>query len=167
MKTLARTLSDLRKIKKLTQAELAQKAGISLATWHNFEAGHGNPELKTLQSVLEVLGLTLDLRQKSIDWNLLSNLGVPILDSEQKERIRPDKGLLIDALNRISPSLEAILKGSREEKAVVSFLTALKEHFPRTYGELNLELEKWTSARSIGASVKLRRIALQKLAEYL
>ena len=85
-------LSKLRKNRGLTQAELAQQAGVSLATWHNFEAGRGNPELKTLQAVLEVLGLGLELRQKETDWNLLIDLGVALMSQEQRIRIRPEIG---------------------------------------------------------------------------
>lgn len=40
-----------------TQAEMARRAGLSRATYQNFEGGYGNPTLENLLRILSVLNL--------------------------------------------------------------------------------------------------------------
>lgn len=48
----------------ITQPDLAEIAGISVNTLCNIERGQGNPTLKTLIQLSDVLGLQLQLRVK-------------------------------------------------------------------------------------------------------
>ena len=55
-----------RKILKISQEKLAQISGVSLRTLKAFESGEGNPTLKTLNKLTEVLGLEVILNIKKI-----------------------------------------------------------------------------------------------------
>ena len=46
----------------ITQLDLAEMAGISLATVKDIERGAGNPSMKTVTTILEVLGLEMEFR---------------------------------------------------------------------------------------------------------
>ncbi len=43
----------------ISQLDLSEMAGISLATIKDIERGKGNPSLKTIDKILEVLGLEI------------------------------------------------------------------------------------------------------------
>ena len=46
----------------LSQCDLAEMAGVSLATVKDIERGKGNPSLATIRKILEVLGVEIDYR---------------------------------------------------------------------------------------------------------
>lgn len=46
----------------LTQVDLAEMSGISLATVKDIERGKGNPSIRTVERLLDVLGLELVCR---------------------------------------------------------------------------------------------------------
>lgn len=52
-------LQKIRKKKKLTQLQLAEKSGLSLKHLGEIERGRGNPSLESLNSLAESLDLTL------------------------------------------------------------------------------------------------------------
>lgn len=47
---------------KLSQVDLAEMAGVSLATVKDIERGKGNPSIRTVEKLLEVLGLEMEFR---------------------------------------------------------------------------------------------------------
>lgn len=51
-----------RKILNLSQQDLAEIAGISLATIKDIERGKGNPSLSTVSKILDVLGVEIEYR---------------------------------------------------------------------------------------------------------
>jgi y4mF family transcriptional regulator len=59
-------LSDVIKERRakldLSQADLAEMTGVSLATVKDIERGKGNPSLRTVEKLLEVLGLEIVFR---------------------------------------------------------------------------------------------------------
>lgn len=59
-------LSDIIKERRaklyLSQADLAEMTGVSLATVKDIERGKGNPSLRTVEKLLEVLGLEIVFR---------------------------------------------------------------------------------------------------------
>ncbi len=55
------TIKDIRKSKKLSQAKLALLAGVSVLSIKKIEKGIGNPSLKTVLKINEVLNLKLAL----------------------------------------------------------------------------------------------------------
>jgi len=48
-----------RKALSLTQNDLSEMAGVSLATLKNIERGAGNPSFETIEKLLEVLGMEI------------------------------------------------------------------------------------------------------------
>lgn len=57
---LISTVKERRERLKITQADLAEMAGVSLATVKDIERGKGNPSLRTLEKILSVLGLEMN-----------------------------------------------------------------------------------------------------------
>lgn len=53
-------LRQLRKAKKLTQEEVAEKVDITRSTISNYEIGRRTPHLKDLQKLAQVFGVGLD-----------------------------------------------------------------------------------------------------------
>ncbi|RZK32854.1 MAG: helix-turn-helix domain-containing protein [Hymenobacter sp.] len=61
-------LQNRRKTLQLSQAYVAELAGLSTRQLLNWEAGRGNPSFTQLQAVLEVLGLELHIKLKPAPW---------------------------------------------------------------------------------------------------
>lgn len=59
---LREVVKDRRGVLGLSQLDLAEMAGISLATVKDIERGAGNPSMKTVAKILEVLGLEMEFR---------------------------------------------------------------------------------------------------------
>ena len=56
------TLKERRMWLQISQADLAEMAGVSLATVKDIERGKGNPSLQTTEKLLDVLGLEIVYR---------------------------------------------------------------------------------------------------------
>ncbi|MEI6435150.1 MAG: helix-turn-helix transcriptional regulator [Bacteroidota bacterium] len=59
-------IKERREILRISQENLAELAGVGLRTLKQFECGKGNPTLKTLEKLSEVLGMELKLEVKQI-----------------------------------------------------------------------------------------------------
>ena len=164
------TVRAMRSAARLTQARLADLAGVSLATLQKIEAGTANPALGTIRRVLAVLGLELRVQPRAVEWDALARLGLPL---------RPDRVVHGEADPARLPVLvrHAALalstdRGSgryaRHEDAFRALLFALRSHFPTTYRRMFdgcREVEALTPTRPAGRVIKLARIAKQRLAE--
>ncbi|MGG3279061.1 helix-turn-helix domain-containing protein [Paenibacillus solani] len=65
-KQLAQRIRAFRKLKGLTQQELAERTGISLAVLGAVERGNRRPEEQVLIRIADVLGITLqELKERS------------------------------------------------------------------------------------------------------
>lgn len=64
---LAETMKLRRNYLKLSQLDLAEMAGVSLATVKDIERGKGNPSLSTVGKILDVLGLEIEYRIRRTD----------------------------------------------------------------------------------------------------
>ena len=58
-KTTAERVRDIRKGRGLYQHEVAARAGLSVQTVRNVEAGRHEPELPTLRKIARALGVSL------------------------------------------------------------------------------------------------------------
>lgn len=56
MVDLHKRVRDARRAMRLTQAEVAKRAGISLGTYQTFETGRSMPQAGNLQAILDVFG---------------------------------------------------------------------------------------------------------------
>jgi transcriptional regulator with XRE-family HTH domain len=62
---LINTIKERRENLKVNQENLAKLSGVGLRTLKQFESGKGNPTLKTIQKIAEVLGLEVCLKVKT------------------------------------------------------------------------------------------------------
>lgn len=63
---LREVIKERRDILGISQFDLAEMAGISLATVKDIERGAGNPSMKTVTRILEVLGLEMQFHIRAI-----------------------------------------------------------------------------------------------------
>ena len=71
MATFAERLKFLRKEKKLTQQELADKLGMSRVGYGYWEKGSREPDLKMLLKLSELLNASLDYLMGNSDYNFM------------------------------------------------------------------------------------------------
>lgn len=156
----------------MTQAELSARAGVSLATVQNVEAGTANPALSTLRRLLAALGLVLDVRPGGADWDALASLGLPLSSqgaARQPVRIDDLPELIAQAALELSDETAGAPQ-QRKRESLQALLLALSSHFPSVY-------RKWfrraplvnalLPATPSGRHIKLARIALARLATQL
>jgi transcriptional regulator with XRE-family HTH domain len=62
---LINTIKERRENLKVNQENLAKLSGVGLRTLKQFESGKGNPTLKTIQKIADVLGLEVCLKVKT------------------------------------------------------------------------------------------------------
>ncbi len=167
---LASILKQRRTEKGLSQFALAQMADVSLATVQNIEAGRGNPEWRTVQALLTILGIELKFTTKRIDWSLLARVGCPLLaDSDQANTgFLKSREVLIDTLENLSDQIGRLKSATRESKALVAWLSAIRDHYPSIWNETSVTIQRWLSRHiQHEISPKLRRLALSQLGGFL
>lgn len=59
---LKNVISERRKALKISQQDLAEMSGVGLATIKSIECGKANPAIGTLEKILVVLGMEIDIR---------------------------------------------------------------------------------------------------------
>ena len=60
MNNIGAKIKNLRKSRKMTQEDFAQRIGVSRSTLSCYEIGQRTPSLKTLQEIAEIIGVGLD-----------------------------------------------------------------------------------------------------------
>ena len=65
MENLGTIIKERRKALAITQREFAALAGIGINTLTKIERGEANPSLRVVSSVLDTLGLEMDIKIKS------------------------------------------------------------------------------------------------------
>ena len=68
--TLNHFIKARRDALQISQQTLADLSGVGLRTLKQFESGNGNPTIKTITQIAEVLGLELCLQVKSNPSNI-------------------------------------------------------------------------------------------------
>lgn len=61
---LINTIKERRKVLNVTQKTLSELSNVGLRTIKEFESGKGNPTIKSLNKIAEVLGMELCLKIK-------------------------------------------------------------------------------------------------------
>ena len=59
---LAEVIKERRKTLAITQPDLAEMAGIGLATIKDIERGKGNPSIGTVSKIMAVLGMEIEFK---------------------------------------------------------------------------------------------------------
>ncbi len=62
---IADQIKARRKVLSISQSDLAEMSGVSLATVKNIERGAGNPSYETVAKLLDVLGLEMIFKVRS------------------------------------------------------------------------------------------------------
>lgn len=66
IQAISNAIIKRRKMLSVSQKELADLAGVSLHSIINLESGRGNPTLQLLLTVMEVLGMEVQLAVKDV-----------------------------------------------------------------------------------------------------
>jgi transcriptional regulator with XRE-family HTH domain len=64
---LKEDIKERRRVLNITQIDLAEMSGVSLATVKDIERGVGNPSMKTVIRILEVLGMEMDFHIRNVN----------------------------------------------------------------------------------------------------
>jgi Zn-dependent peptidase ImmA (M78 family)/DNA-binding XRE family transcriptional regulator len=88
--TIANNLRRLRGARDLTQAALAEKAGLSRATYRKLEGAHSRPRVATLKSLARVLGVR-------VDELVAAGPELKAVRFRSKKRLRTRQQILVDA----------------------------------------------------------------------
>ena len=67
-KEIGNIIKERRKHLGVNQQTLADLAGVGLNTLVAIERGDGNPQLNTLLTILDTLGLQMDINLKTLDY---------------------------------------------------------------------------------------------------
>ena len=67
-KQIGATIRERRKHLGVNQQTLADLAGVGINTLVAIERGEGNPQLSTLLTILDVLGMQIDIHIKTLDY---------------------------------------------------------------------------------------------------
>ena len=59
---LSEVIKNRRKMLAISQQDLAEMAGIGLATIKDIERGKGNPSMATVSKIMEVLGMEIEFK---------------------------------------------------------------------------------------------------------
>ena len=152
-----------------TQVDVARRAGVSLATLQNIEAGRANPSVSTLAGILREVAISTGWQATRPDWDELCALGLPLTGAQGPDRVRTADRLA----HALLPALLDVARrtgSGREAEALKALLLALKLHFP---GFWTAHLSRSPLAKRMvapspaGREIKLYRIARAALAEYL
>jgi transcriptional regulator with XRE-family HTH domain len=167
---IASLISASRESMGMTQMELARQSKVSLPTIQNIEANKGNPSLETLERLLHALGMKLEVKVAHADWDLLAACGVPLLAESQRKHFT-SRDVLIHNLKKacLELSVNTTPEAERKREAIQATLLAIKTHYPSVYKEdCRGRLFQKTFPKEItGRIIKLRRLALSRIQEYL
>lgn len=97
MSTLAITLKKLREDKKMSQIELAKKAGIGSGTLGDIERGINKSTIKTINKIITAL----DLNLKEKDMLLSAFLGTKMSSQEKIEKLEEENKKLKEKYSQI------------------------------------------------------------------
>ena len=66
--SIGKRIRERRKELGVNQQTLADLAGVGINTLLAIERGEGNPQLSTLMAILDTLGLQLDIKLKTMEY---------------------------------------------------------------------------------------------------
>lgn len=120
-------LIQLRKNKKLTQEQMAEKIGIHRGTYANYERGHRQPDYDTLLKIADFFDVTTDYllrgeehyKELASEINKRPDTRYAAIDGHDFEDDEKDE-ILVNALKQID-GLEKIIKEHLEKKIKVNY----------------------------------------------
>ena len=151
-----------------TQIQLSTRAGVSLPTLQNVEAGKGNPSWDVLLKITNALGFSIQFALQAPNWDILAEIGVPLLT----EKTRKDSDLGLASLEFSKALAEFVLEKNsfteRQNEAFCAFLWAFRDHYPSLFRKHKKVISsKWLDQKiksfPLGRLIKLRRLALAQM----
>ena len=73
-KEIGNIIKERRKYLKVTQQTLADLAGVGINTLVAIERGEGNPQLSTLITILDTLGLELNIHTQTLNYETMESV---------------------------------------------------------------------------------------------
>jgi transcriptional regulator with XRE-family HTH domain len=151
----------------LSQRRLADLTGLSASMISALENRSRNVSLANVERILDVLDLTLSVREKSYDWDVLCALGCPLQQKSDLKVERTSGNLSLElskaAVYLSSRSSESNL--SRHRYAVVALFAALRNLYPELFKGIPVTFSpKLDDKNKIR---KLTRLAEARISEYL
>ena len=154
----------------MTQAGLAARAGVSLATVQNLEAGRANPAFETVGRILACLAMRLEPAQVAPDWTALTTHGLPMAGQRHGNALRSSSSLRLLLEGALLASRDEANSDPRQSEALQALMLALAHGYPSLYAawfSRSALANAWVPNCPSGRVIKLRRIALSVLGEYL
>lgn len=109
-------LRQRRELCKLTQTELAVRAGVSLPSIQNMEAGRANPSLKTLEKVFSIVGIRIEFHAE--EHPVVAPPAPAASAKKVIDEAEPSQALdLGKVLKDVSGELAELTKGTALERA--------------------------------------------------
>ncbi len=158
-------LKSLRTAKGYTQYELAEKAGVSLPTIQNIEAGRANPSLSNIELILGALDARLEIKINLQSFDLLDLFN---MDLERFKKIDLKKMLL-----QFFESAKEKPFQDRDLDLMAALLSGLSAHYPLWMKQQKFDsatLKKWhLLEKKIDPSrlIKFRRIWVAKISQVI
>lgn len=155
---------------KLSQAELSHLSGVSVPMIQLIESERGNPSIKTLTAILDVLHMKLECKADEFNWDrFVHHTGLLYEQSVGFQKsLLSTKSLintLIDASENLSKDFDP-----RKKETLESTLLALRIYYPTLFNEIVNKyslLKKLSEFKITGRHIKFKRIVLERLKDYL
>ncbi len=164
---LVKIFLERRKALNLSQRELSELSGLSLATIQNIEACKANPSLKVLTQLNEVLGLSLDIKETSFHWDDLSYFSGLLCSKKHFKKHELTRKNLSLFLRRGVFELKRNQVSERILEVFQALLLSIKNHYPKFYKNHENVYNQALPKRITPRHIKLCRIVLAHIGEYL
>lgn len=73
LKSIGKSIKERRKSLNVNQQTLSELAGVAINTLVAIERGESNPKISTLLTILDTLGLQLDINLKQLEYETVSS----------------------------------------------------------------------------------------------
>lgn len=108
------SIKRARKWRNLTQAELAEKVGVAVATVKSWEAGRFEPNREKTNKLCDVLDVSMDFL-------------TGISDDPNEQRVLPDTDYIIAEGNKKFTLIEQVMNGTEDEaEKLLQFLKIMR-----------------------------------------
>lgn len=109
----------------LKQSEIAQKVGVTPATWSNYEVGKSEPSLTIVEKIAKNLNTSLDALMGIEPLGQSPNIGLP--EKVEAERVVEELRQIKSRLSVSSPSGKSALSEDEKSKLIRILITLTDE----------------------------------------
>lgn len=159
----------------MSQGALAAASGVSMPMIQLIERGKSNPTVPVCRRILSALGLEIGIRS-TFSWGDLIAHGGPLFSDGKTVRpigerdSQTIKKALLESCLRLEQDRKDGILDPRKKEAVESVLLAYRLHYPSRYARLEKKsplIRKFGGFKITGRHIKLKRIALEYMKDYL